>query len=216
MLQGVSFRLIVQNSDGKDKKRDQKVSRKLDEIFTVFNFTPEDTFMDIKKFSKHRQIAYANAFQFYYKGIPLPHNQKLSKFLTMLKKDEEIPILIYAGQYQLNELNSTQLLLHFSISYLPSTPKEYQLIVEQTIPYEREKLRRLKETWQLSIRQAQNGKKTAWKFFIKDYMDYIKRLLVLEKNGHNIKHFENLEIKSRCWESQTLESSLLYKIEGVE
>ena len=47
-------------------------------------------------------------------------------------------------------------------------------------------------------------------------MEYIKRVLSLEKNAGNLKLQENLELKTKSWEKLSLQSSLLYKIEGVE
>ena len=61
-------------------------------------------------------------------------------------------LLVYLPGSNAEQMTSTQLLFHFGMAYLPSIPKQYLAIVDQKIPYEREKLRKLKEVWQLSLR----------------------------------------------------------------
>ena len=112
---------------------------------------------------------------FYFEGLRLPMSMKMSSFISRFPSNSlSTPILIYPQAYSLLDLPSSGLLSHFALTYLPSRPTIYQDgIIHQTIEYEREKLRRLKEIFLLSL------KSKSWNFFFKDFLDYLRRVLLL-------------------------------------
>ena len=50
-------------------------------------------------------------------------------------------------------------------------------ITKQRIEFEREKLRKLKEVYQVSVDKTQNCR-----FFVRDFMEYVKKVLQLQLN----------------------------------
>ena len=179
--------------------------------FTVNNFSPRDTFGDIRKFTHHAAIQKGQNFNFYFKGLRLPLSMTMSSFLSRFATNTlQLPILIYPQPYCLLDLPSSALLAHFAITYLPSRPHIYDTdIIHQTIEYEREKLRRLKEIFLLSLKSKN------WTFFFKDFLEYLRRVLLLQKNVMKMKQENKTTIKLRGWRDETVVGGMGYKIENV-
>lgn len=56
----------------------------------------------------------------------------------------------------------------------------------------------------------------ALRFLVKDFLEYIRRLLVLEKNGTKLRFVENCAVKARAFEKQGVAGALEHRIEGVD
>ncbi len=71
----------------------------------------------------------------------------------------------------MEEYSSRQLKQHFNLLYLGIRNLD---IVNQKIEFEREKLRKLKEVYMISVDKTKNPR-----FFLRDFLEYIKKVLSL-------------------------------------
>ena len=122
------------------------------------------------------------------------------------------PISIYTAQLNLDEFSQDHLKLHFGITHVRHEPKIYMNdVIHQKIEFEREKLRKLKEVFLISV-----DKTKKCQFFVRDYVEYIKRVLGMQKNVNKMRQVVKGEILEKGFAESRLEGGLTHRIEGIE
>jgi hypothetical protein len=149
-----------------------------DQTFKIYECTPSDTLSQVQRFCPFKM---PECLTFYLDGKRLHHQFPLKK----LPKDPHHPILIYTELQSVDDYSSRQLKQHFNnILYLKVTTLT---IVNQKIEFEREKLRKLKEVYLISVDKTKNPR-----FFLRDYIEYIKKVLTLQLNVIRVKMDERV------------------------
>ncbi len=65
-------------------------------------------------------------------------------------------------------------------------------VIKQKIEFEREKLRKLREVYMVAIDKTQNCR-----FFVRDFIEYIKKVLSLQLNVTKMSQEERLFVKEK-------------------
>jgi hypothetical protein len=101
---------------------------------------------------------------------------------------------------------------HFNVLVVPKDHSYYtDKLVKQRIEFEREKLRKLREVFMVAIDKTQNCR-----FFVRDFLEYIKKVLSLQLNVTKVFQEERLMLKEKGFATGRVEGVLVQKIEGID
>ena len=152
----------------------------MDTYFEIEEHLPTHTLSNVNKFSPS---PLPDAITFYLDSKRLTNSVPL----RILPRSIEHPVLIYTSCMPASEYSSRQLKQHFNLLYLPLKQLD---IVLQKIEFEREKLRKLKEVYLISMDKTKNPR-----FLLRDFLEYIKKVMCLQLNVTKMKMDEKVVIR---------------------
>eukprot|EP00347_Sterkiella_histriomuscorum_P012545 403368161 len=181
--------------------------------FTVYDYKPNSKLKDLKELTYTSEVRKADALTFYFQGLKLRKNTKLRDIqYSHQKNDKTKPILIYTEDRVFTDFTVNQMKEHFNILVVPKDLQYYESRVpRQKIEFEREKLRKLREVYQVAIDKTQNCR-----FFVRDFLEYIKKILALQLNVTKMNQEERLFIREKAFAQGRVEGVLFQKIEGID
>lgn len=101
---------------------------------------------------------------------------------------------------------------HFALLYLKEDVYLYDTrIAKQRIEFEREKLRKLKEVYQIAVDKTQNCR-----FFVRDFLEYIKKVMSMQLNVNKLQQEERLLLREKGFATGRIEGLLSQRVEGLE
>lgn len=102
------------------------------------------------------------------------------------------------------EFTTLQLKDHYNVLVVPKDHGFYQdRVIKQKIEFEREKLRKLREVYMVAIDKTQNCR-----FFVRDFIEYIKKVLSLQLNVTKMSQEERLFVKEKGFTQGKVEGVL--------